>query len=221
MEKVNQNSIFEQGPAVADIVIKALDSAAKKTQTDPSEILSVLSQREILFKLIEDVFVERLEKKIPILKKINLNEELVVESLSGNRGIGQSRELFKSYIEEFFKSLDNNEVNYPTPEILLNVYEIIENRNFSKIFHSIISDLDRLVLSHHQIIRFCEKYPLWLAREGSVTLFLSRVNYKYCVVNVCNCFDGLNVHNYPFCAGDIWEAKKNHHLVLPRLINAA
>ncbi len=221
MEKGNQNSIFEQGPAVAEIIIKALDSAAKKTHADQKEIWAVVNQPEMLFKLIEDIFVERLEKKVPLLRQVNLNEELVIEPLNGDRNITDAKELFKSYIEEFFIGLGKNEANYPTPEIFLNVYEVIEDRDFVRIFNSIGSELDKLVLSHHQIIRFCEKYFAWLAHEGGVTLFLTKVNYEYSVVNVCSYYDGLNVHNYRFRAGDIWEAKRHHRIVLPKFIKAA
>jgi len=80
---------------------------------------------------------------------------------------------------------------------------------------SITPNLDKLVLTQAQIIRFCEKHPTWLRQEGHATFFLTKVGGEYFVVSVRVFSGGLNVSVDRFEDGDVWDAGCRHRLVSP------
>jgi hypothetical protein len=70
---------------------------------------------------------------------------------------------------------------------------MVGDGTFVQIFTGISSDLEKLVMTQAQIIRFCEKHPTWLRQEGYATFFLTKVNGEYFVVYVSVNLDGLDV----------------------------
>ena len=88
---------------------------------------------------------------------------------------------------------------------------------FVQIFTELNSDLDKLVMTQAQIIRFCEKHPTWLRQEGCATFFLTKVKGEYFVVFVVVRADGLNVDVYRLEHDNVWNVSYLHRVVAPQL----
>lgn len=137
--------------------------------------------------IIEGKFkVQKTEERSPNLRLLSRNEELMIEALDGRTIITHAKKTFSVGIGSNFKNFGLNKPGEPTPEILLDVCEIItEGSKFSQIFMSLNHNLDKLVMTQAQIIRFCKKYCNWLSQgEESPTFFLIKNNHAYFVVFV-------------------------------------
>lgn len=220
MKKSSQNPSFGQGLELASIINKALASIVKKTNADSDEVQAVIGKPGVIFKLVESLFEEnKTSKENPsITQLISSNEKLMIEALDGKEYIFNAKKIFKSYIDSDFKNLGLNQSDSVTAETLVDVSEIVENATFTQIFTSITTDLDKLVLTQNQIIRFCEKHPTWLRQDGYGTFFLIKENNEYFVVRVYVHSDSLGVYVLRLESDDVWGGECRRRVVSPQLI---
>lgn len=220
MKKSSQNPSFGQGLELAGIITKALASVVKKTNVDSDKVQAVIGKPGVIFKLVESLFEEdKTSKQNPsILRLISSNKKLMIEALDGKAYIANAKNIFKSYINPNFKSWGLNKSGPATKEILVDVSEIVEDATFAQIFTDITSDLDKLVLTQAQIIRFCEKHPTWLRQEGYATFFLIKVGNEYFVVYVIVGSDGLEVYVIRFESDNVLHGEYRHRVVFPQLV---
>jgi len=220
MKKSSQNPSFGQGLELASIINKALASIVKKTNADSDEVQAVIGKPGVIFKLVESLFEEnKTSKENPsITQLISSNEKLMIEALDGKTHIAGAKNVFKSYIDSDFKNFGLNQPGLATAETLVDVSEIVENATFTQIFTSITTDLDKLVLTQNQIIRFCEKHPTWLRQDGYGTFFLIKENNEYFVVSVYVYSDGLRVIVLRLVSFIVWFGVYRHRVVSPQLI---
>jgi hypothetical protein len=155
----------------------------------------------------------------PTLKLISGGEKIMIEALDGKATIADSVDVFKSHVDPDFVNWKLNTSGPATSKTLLDVYEMIVDANSAQIFTSLNSDLDKLVLTQAQIIRFCAKHPTWLCQKEHVTLFLIEINREYFVVYVHVRFDGLFVRVSRFGHDGVWRAEGLHRVVVPQLIS--
>lgn len=130
--------------------------------------------------------------KVGAMDLVSAGKNLTIEALHGNNSI------FRSGV---FKITDPNFANYKlrasvttTADTPIEVYEFSEKHCIDNslpgmisnvsIFLSLNSDLDKLVLTQTQIIRFCIKYPELLCWHGYGTFFLIKVDGEYLVVHI-------------------------------------
>jgi hypothetical protein len=220
MKKSSQNPSFGQGLELASIINKALASIVKKTNADSDEVQAVIGKPGVIFKLVESLFEEnKTSKENPsITQLISSNEKLMIEALDGKTHIAGAKNVFKSYIDSDFKNFGLNQPGLATAETLVDVSEIVENATFTQIFTSITTDLDKLVLTQNQIIRFCEKHPTWLRQDGYGTFFLIKENNEYFVVSVYVLSVGLFVIVLRLVSFIVWFGVYRHRVVSPQLI---
>jgi len=219
MEKSSQNSpSFGHGLELSTIINKAIANAVKKSKADSGRVQKLIGKPGVIFKFFEDLLAEEIEQKLSILRLISGGEKIMIESSDGKATIANAKNTFKPYIDGNFNNWKLNTPGSATPEMLVDIYEIIQDANFSQIFNSLNSDLDKLVLTQAQIIGFCEKHPNWLRQEEYATLFLIKVNGEYFVVNVRVYSDGLNICASRFEYDDVWNAKYLHRVVIPQII---
>jgi len=194
MEKSSQNPSFGQGLELAIIAAKAIASAAKKNKTSDETIQKIVHKPGVVFEFFEKLLAEAIEeKKNSILSLISGNDKLMIEASDGKAYIFDAKNIFKSGIDGDFKNWGLNKSGPATKEILVDVNETVSDGTFVQIFTGISSDLEKLVMTQAQIIRFCEKHPTWLRQEDYATLFLTKVGYEYFVVYVRVRSDGLLV----------------------------
>ncbi len=220
MEKVAKNPSFGQGLELAGIITKAIASAAKKTNADSDRVQAVIGKPGVIFQLVENLFTEdgKVKENPSILQVISGGEKLMIEALDGKAYISDAKKVFKSYIDGDFKNWGLNQPNTATAETLVDVSEMIKDATFAQVFTGITPDLDKLVLTQAQIIRFCEKHPTWLRQEGYATFFLTKVNGEYFVVYVFVFSGGLEVLVYRLEDGYVWDAEYRHRVVSPQLV---
>ncbi len=221
MEKSSQNPSFGQGLELAGIIIKALASAAKKTNADLDKVQSVVGKPGVLFNFFESLLTDSVEVKASILRLISANEKLMIEALDGKAYISDAKKTFKSYIDGDFKNWGLNQSSPATAETLLDVSEMVGDGTFAQIFTGITPDLEKLVMTQAQIIRFCEKYPIWLRQDGYATFFLTKVNGEYFVVYVSVYSSGLNVNVNRFEDVYVWDGAYRRRIISPQLIPLA
>jgi len=162
------------------------------------------------------------------LKLISGKEKIMIEALDGQATIANAKDTFKSYLDANFENWGLNTSGPATPETLLDVHEMIEDANFTQIFTGLNTDLDKLVLTQAQIIRFCAKHPTWLRQEGHATFFLIKKDMSkpaiadnLFVVSVHVDSDGLRVSVHRFERARVWDAGYRHRLVVPQLNTSA
>ncbi|MGE5425743.1 MAG: hypothetical protein ACM3PZ_01585 [Bacillota bacterium] len=166
---------------------------------------------------LADFLKKKMEKNaIGNLCCISGKEMIMIEALDGKAYISNAKKTFKSGIDEDFKKWGLNQSGLATAETLFDVSEMSADGTFTQIFTGITSDLDKIVMTQAQIIRFCEKYPTWLRHYA--TFFLTKVRGKYFVVYVYVRLDGLYVSVGLFERDVIWYGGGRHRVVSPQLI---
>ena len=126
-----------------------------------------------------------------IWRVISEPHNLTIEALDGQEYISAATEVFKSHIDSSFKQLGFDHPGSATPEIAIEVSEMIADASYEELFTCIDSDLSKLALTQAQIISFCKKYPDWLRKKGLNTCFLMKklTSEKYFVVYVYKSID--------------------------------
>ncbi len=146
---------------------------------------------------------------------------IMIEALDGKAYISNAKNTFKSGIGSNLKNWKLDQKGNATEETLLDIHEIVEDARFSQIFSSINPDLDKLVMTQSQIIRFCEKHPTLLRQEGYATFFLIKENDEYFVVRVYVYSDGLRVYVDRFEDDSVWLGVSRRRVVSPQLASQA
>lgn len=221
MEKSSQNSpSFGQGLELSGIIAKAIASAAKKTNANSDTIQKIVGKPGIIFQFFENLFAEGTQQNPSILRLISGTEKLMIESLDGKATIADAKKIFKSCSEEDFKYFGLNIPGQATPEALIDVHEITEDGTYIQIFGAITPDLEKIVMSQNQVVRFCEKHPTWLQQEEYLTFFLIKENGEYFVVCVRVDSDGLRVGVTRLKYDCIWNSEHHYRVVTPQLLAA-
>ena len=149
-------------------------------------------------------------------------ENLIIEALDGKDYFSDANNILNWHPSRSFRNLRIDHPGLATAETLVEVREMVKDANFAQIFTEITSDLDKLVLTQAQIIRFGEKYPLWLCQEeGRATFFLMKANCNYFVVTVEMCSGILKVDVDGFDNFNVWHARSRHRIVTPQLMSSA
>lgn len=155
-----------------------------------------------------------------ILRVVSSGEKLMIEVLDGKASILDAKKVFKSCINGDFKIRIRgfNQSGSATAETVVDVSALIKDATFGQIFTSITPDLDKIVMSQAQIIRFCEKYPTCLRQKGYATFFLTKVGDDYFVVSVRVYDDGLEAGVHQLEDDGVWHGEYRHRVVSPQLV---
>ncbi len=175
--------------------------------------------KEAVFLFVKAVVDRKQKEENPtsILKLISAGEKIMIESSDGKALISRAKNIFKSGIDSDFTIWELNETGVPTPETLLAVYEMANNATFIQMFTELSPDLDKLVMTQSQIIRFCEKHPTWFRQGGYATFFLTKIKGEYFVVNVRVRADGWRVVVGRLGHDGVWLASDLLRVIAPQL----
>ena len=156
-----------------------------------------------------------------ILRLISGGSNLRIEALDGKEYIAGSKiSLCDSTNVQNFEGWGLNQAGSETPETLFDVTELVGYGTFKEIYLSISNDLEKIVMSQHQIIRFCEKYSEWLRSDTLANYFLIKVKGVYFVISLyMNSSRDLSARVYPirleFLNGP--SGNRYHRFITPRL----
>lgn len=214
----------KQNQVIAGRMVEFQDKFSPLSNEDAQYVIQNAGEAIALFvkavsnrarKKMED---EKIKKDSSIVQFISGGEKLMIEALDGKAYIADAKKVFKPYIDGDFKNWGLNQSGPATAETSLDVSEMIADGTFVQIFAGITSDLDKLVLTQAQIIRFCEKHPTWLRQEGYATFFLTKVNGEYFVAHVFVLGVGLYVNVCRLEDDYVWSAEYLHRVVCPQLM---
>ena len=159
-----------------------------------------------------------------ILRSLAISEKLYLSELDGRAIIAKAEDVFKSWIDFDFQNWGLNKESKVTPEIEVQIYEMVKNANFKDIFTSLSDDLDSLCLTQSQIIDFCEKHRSHLRQGGYTTFFLTKKDFEkpatednLFVARVFVYSHGLSVYVLLFGSAGVWDAACRRRLVVPKL----
>ena len=162
---------------------------------------------------------------VGILKLISSGKKLMIPVTNGKRTIAQANNKKKIFTE-----IDRDFVNYGCdvesmgkPETETEVYEMVEDGDFRKIFGSFGVNLDLLCLTQDQILSWIEIHSDWLRTDGHATFFLFKADiknvYQFFVTRVNVRSGGLYVHVFPLSSDGLWYAVYRPRVVVPQLVH--
>lgn len=144
-------------------------------------------------------------------------EALSLRASDGTRTLAQAKDVFMFYIDPDFIHLGLDVPGVSTPTTCAQVYELLrDGGTFRQIFTSLSSDLDKLVMSQHQIITFCQEHRGWLRHYGSATFFVFKECGELFVAFVNVRSAGLSVGVDRFEEGSAFDAAGRGRLVVPQ-----
>ena len=170
----------------------------------------------------------------PILRQIYTDEIIKIGWCSGTRTIAGSQRTFRTYIKPDFTQRDFNYDGSATKEIEVSIYEQTAEVSRKQMFEVLNPDLDKLCLTQHQIVRFCDKQRDRIYKDGITTHFLFKKDSRFLstkerifIIIVYMDFVGLGVtcreleysHRISRLEGDdLWGSTEAERLVVPKLI---
>lgn len=136
-------------------------------------------------------FHEEKKSHFNFVRSLSSADKIILGATDGQANVYDSREVFKSFVDDDFKWWKLNQPGLAAPKTSLRVGEVIGNVSLKRIFLGLWSDIDRLVMTQNQIVRFCQEHPQWLRANGYSTYFLTKLGAEYFVVRVNSRSDGL------------------------------
>jgi hypothetical protein len=163
-------------------------------------------------------------KQTEYLNCLTDNNGLILPATQ-KRIISDTNDIFPGWIDQNFKNWNADDPGQPQPEIVVDVWEQKKDGKFIPIFNSLGQPADQL-LTHEQIIVFCQRYPNWLHPEGFATFFLFKSDKiksdneidKFFVASANRAYRALlKAGVYRFGRLDCWDAERRSRFVVPRL----
>jgi hypothetical protein len=119
-----------------------------------------------------------------LFRLLSTDKTIMIAACDGSRYIAKEKGVFKAFIGGLFGSWGLDKRGKSTATTNVSVHEMIKDATFAQMFGSLGSDLDKLCLSQHQIVEFCEKQAKWLRADGYATFFLFREGDQFYVARV-------------------------------------
>lgn len=210
------NQVFEFLSALKNVPWGKVQGADLQKWIDDPQRLAIELQK-FLKNFPQDDGVETQPEVQPILHRLFEDKIITLAPCDGSRYIAKEKGVFKAFIEDLFKSWGLNKRGKSTPGTNVSVFEMVKDATFAQMFGSLGSDLDKLCLSQHQIVEFCEKYPEKLLQDGYATFFLFKEGNQFYVAGVYVYSDGLHVHVNRLEGDGVWFGDCRHHVVVPHL----
>lgn len=155
---------------------------------------------------------EKTKMNCQFLKTVSETEKLVIEALDGKMNFANAQDIVKSEIT--YPDLESQPA-VATEETEVTIMALIKSANFEEIFTDITENLDKIVMTQAQIIRFCEKYFSPNSHENDVAFFLIKVDCEYFVVNLSNYEHNFYASTFEFDFLPEWEANSGVFVVVP------
>ena len=177
-------------------LIKAtIERAQNETSLFNSALKKLVNSSEEDLKLF--LKTESTHKEKQCVLSVLTSTPLKLKALSGKTNIVKAEDVFSRYISFEFKNWGLNQESQSTKKTKgILVYEIIKNATLSQMFGSLNDDLDKLCLTQHQIVQFCQEYP-GILRGSRAIFFMFKENGEFFFARV-NEGDGLSVRSLRF-----------------------
>jgi hypothetical protein len=152
------------------------------------------------------------------MKRILDREKIVIAKTNGKENLVHAQDVFTGWIDPDFVNYGCDVEDKPTTDTFVEVFEMVTNGDFTRIFGGFNVSLDQLCLSQNQIKYFVKDHFDKLQTDGYGTFFLFKVGEEIFVAYVH--FDDrgrLKVYVRRFSRDDVWRAGFRHRIVVPQL----
>jgi len=182
-----------------------------------------------LFKYVRDGSFNQEEIKWAVQKIINQKNggflglisdgSLILDAVDEMEILADAKDVFTD-IDSGFRNLKIDKTSQLTPEIHIDVYQLVKDADFSRMFDLLSFDTRSLCLKQAQIKAFAKKYRSWLRTGGYATFFLFESEDFFSVAHVYEHFFGrLWLCLHPLDHPIIWSAEYRPRVVIPRLMH--
>ena len=158
------------------------------------------------------------------LKYISDCANLAISACDGSETLADASDVFKSGIDSDFKNWGLSKPSKPTGITPVNVHEVAKDADFKEMATCLTADWEKLCLTEHQIKVFCKELSIWLRTDGYGTFFITKKDWEkpatfgnLFVASVNAYSDGLYVSAGRFEDDSVWDADRQHRLVVPKL----
>lgn len=167
---------------------------------------------------IARLIVNKTEKaRKQILRLISGDEIITINECDGSKFLAKATDVF-GFIDSDLKNWSTDKPGKATGKTPSQVYEMVEDAIFIKIFGSLSSDVKALCLTQHQIVDFVINNRKWLQTGGYATFFLFEKNNEFFVASVLvHSDDRLYVDVYRLEHPFIWLAEYRPRVVVPQI----
>jgi hypothetical protein len=155
-----------------------------------------------------------------ILKPISAGKRIVIAATKGTETLASANDMFSS-ISPDFKNWGCDKAEPATPDVVVEVYEQIEDADYPKIFGSLDQNLDRLTLTTPQIKSFVVNHAKDYLLEAQWTCFrfLFKAGSELFIADVRVLSDGnREVRVTRFLDGSVRHAEYRHRIVVPQVV---
>lgn len=153
--------------------------------------------------------------------------KIKIKACDGSRTIAESKEIFKGFIDENFKSWGLDKKCPATPECGVSSLALVENATLKQILSWLKSDMDKICWSQDQIAEICDEFRSEVLSPIGATLLPFKEEKsifgdkeKYFVASVRVYSSSLYVHVSRLSGDLVWGASGGHRLVTPLQLNA-
>ena len=155
-----------------------------------------------------------------IIKLIPAGKPVIIDATDSAETPASAYDIFNS-VSPDFKNWGCDKVEQETPEVVVEVYEQIEDATYPEIFGSVDQNFDRLVLTAPQIKNFVMNHAkeYLLDAEWTCFRFLFKEGGEFFVADARVLSEGkLDFRTTRFLDGSVRHAEYHHRIVVPQLV---
>lgn len=158
---------------------------------------------------------------VPYLRLISGGHSLTIKACSGKRTIAKAKMVFRGHIDPDFVGYGLDVEGVATPDMGVEVHELVSDGQFENIYNNVERDLEKLVLTQDQVISFVEDHLEGLRKDNSETFFLLKKGKDFFVARVSSPDGELLVLTYWLKSTIVWDSDDKLHFVFPQLTPAS
>jgi hypothetical protein len=154
-----------------------------------------------------------------IIKLISVGKRVVIGVTKGAETLVSTNNTFRTISPDFI-NWGCSKAEHSTPEVVVEVYEQIEDATYPEIFGSVNQNLDHLTLTTSQIKNFVinNVKDYLLEAEWTCFRFLFKEGDEFFVADVRLLSEGkLDFRVIRFLDGSVRHAEYHHRIVVPQL----
>lgn len=179
--------------------------------------LTKFLRKEPCWVTASEAVVEKAEQVKVYLRRLFPNDTIIVGAVDGTKTIVRAKEVFTRGVYVNFTRWDLDVSGAPTPDMPVEVYEMVQDGTSFQLFGSLNTDLGKLCFTQGQIVEFCEKHREHLRTKSYGTFFLFREEEQFFVASVRVEGGGrLRVIVYSLENDNVWESLYSPRVVVPQ-----
>ncbi|MFA6341177.1 MAG: hypothetical protein WCX27_03020 [Candidatus Paceibacterota bacterium] len=151
------------------------------------------------------------------LKRIFAEEKIYIGATDGYASLANAINIFSS-INFDFRELGLHNMCLPTNgRVAVEIFELVKEGTFEKIYGSFGKNRDRFCLTQSQIVRFCVEHTDFLKSDGTRNFFLFEDDNRFFVADVCRFNDKWHIDVLKLLNSNVWCVEGKPRFFFPQL----